>query len=118
MQVMTSIDDALKMTGQLDELKEFLIGLGVVHNLNNVQLDSFAVSYIISIFILLSIIKDFVLQSSTHVYIGIQKPLHALFNHCDSELTIIITVLVALNTLMRVGALPVFPLFSFHYQTA
>ncbi len=44
MQVMTSIDDALRMAGQPDELKETLIGLGVIHNMSNVQLESFAVS--------------------------------------------------------------------------
>lgn len=41
---MESIDSALGMAGQPEELKETLIGLGVVHNMSNVQLDSFAVS--------------------------------------------------------------------------
>ncbi len=44
MQVMQSIDDALGMADQPEELKETLIGLGVVHNMSNVNLDSFAVS--------------------------------------------------------------------------
>ncbi len=44
MQVMQSIDDALGMADQPEELKETLIGLGVVHNMSNVDLKSFAVS--------------------------------------------------------------------------
>ncbi len=44
MQVMQSINDALGMADQPEELKETLIGLGVVHNMSNVQLESFAVS--------------------------------------------------------------------------
>jgi len=44
LQVMTSIDDAIKLVGAPDELKDSLIELGVIHNMQDVQVDSFAVS--------------------------------------------------------------------------
>ena len=43
-QVMESIDSAIGMLDNPEELKETLIGLGIVHHMNDVQLDSFAVS--------------------------------------------------------------------------
>ena len=49
MQVMESINDALGMAGQPEELKETLIELGVVHNMNSVKVESFAVSTLITL---------------------------------------------------------------------
>lgn len=45
-QVMESIDAAIGMLDDPDELQETLIGLGIVHNMSNVKVDSFAVSFV------------------------------------------------------------------------
>ena len=58
MQVMESINDALGMAAQPDELKETLIELGVVHNMNSVKVESFAVSIIIILIILILILMS------------------------------------------------------------
>ena len=44
MQVMESIDMCLGMTDDPEELQETLVQLGIVHNMNDVQVESFAVS--------------------------------------------------------------------------
>ena len=44
MQVMESIDACLGMIGDLEELQETLIQLGIIHNMKDVQVGSFAVS--------------------------------------------------------------------------
>ena len=43
-QVMESIDGAIGMLGNPDELQENLIELGIIHHMKDVQLESFAVS--------------------------------------------------------------------------
>lgn len=45
-QVMESIDAAIGMLDNPEELKETLIGLGIVHHMKDVQLASFAVSVV------------------------------------------------------------------------
>ena len=47
-QVMESIDGAIGMLGNQEELKENLIELGIIHHMKDVQLESFAVSSVIS----------------------------------------------------------------------
>ena len=47
-QVMESIDAAVDLLGDLDELVETLKTLGIVHNMANVELKSFAVSIVLS----------------------------------------------------------------------
>ncbi len=44
LQVMESIDLAIGLLDDPDELKEVLLTLGIVHNMKNVKVDSFAVS--------------------------------------------------------------------------
>ena len=44
LQVMDSIDGAIGLLDNPKELKEVLLELGIVHNMNDVQLESFAVS--------------------------------------------------------------------------
>ena len=51
LQVMESIDAAVGLLGDLEELVETLKTLGIVHNMANVQLDSFAVSLEVSLIV-------------------------------------------------------------------
>lgn len=46
--VMETVDKAIEMLvdGDIEELKDTLVELGIVHNMKNVQVESFAVSLI------------------------------------------------------------------------
>lgn len=44
LQVMDSIDGAISLLDKPEELKEALLELGIIHNMRDVQLESFAVS--------------------------------------------------------------------------
>ena len=46
LQVMESVDLAINLLDDSDELVETLVSLGIVHNMSNVRVDSFAVSQI------------------------------------------------------------------------
>lgn len=46
LQVMESIDAAVGLLEDPEELQEVLITLGIVHHMNEVQLESFGVSFI------------------------------------------------------------------------
>lgn len=67
MQVMESIGAAIEMLDDPETLKETLLGLGIMHNMKDVQVNSFAVSS--SIEMLIRYMRAFAISSKSVMYV-------------------------------------------------